>query len=183
VRHNRVLWDGVAVSLVAFGLSVGGWALTHSSSADVSSCQDFSQLHVVEGHAPLGMDSLARVQSVTLSRVSGGGLQVSWLLNQRDPSLGQVAVGELHVDIRQGSHELTLAAPTFGSTAWSQMGQGVNVVRAHQLPGEVLVTYSRSQLFELTGSFVWNAGVDYWLVHGGVRSSCPPSGSSRVNGG
>jgi hypothetical protein len=183
VRHHRVLWDGLAVGLVAFGLSVGGWALTHSSSADASSCQDFSQLHAGDGHPHPGMDSLARVQSVTLSRVSGGGLQVSWQLNQRDPSLGQVTVGELHVDIRQGSHELTLAAPTFGGTAWSAMGQGVNVARAHQLPGEVLVTYSRSQLFELTGSFQWNAGVDYWLVHGSVRSSCPPTGSSRVSTG
>ena len=182
MRHSRVLWDGLAVTLVALGLSLGGWALTQTSSGASSSCEDFSQLHADDGHPHPGMASLARLQSVTVSRVSGGGLQVAWLFGPHDPSLSQVTVGELHVDIRQGSRELVLAAPTFGSTAWSQMGQGVNVARAQQLPGEVTVTYSRAQIFDLSGSFVWNAGVDYWLVHGSVTSRCPPLGSADVSG-
>ena len=181
MRHNRVLWDGLAVCLIAAGLSLGGWALTHSSS-DASSCQDFSQLRAHDGHSHPGMGSLARVQSVTLSRVSGGGLRVSWLFDQYDPNLGHERVGELEVDIRQGSHELILAAPTLGSAAWSEMGQGVNVARAHQLPAEVQVTYSRFQVFELTGSFLWNAVVDYGLISG-VTSMCPPPGTPRVRTG
>ena len=181
MRRSRLLWDGLAVCLLAAGLSVGGWALTQSSS-DASSCQNFSQLHAGDGRAHPGMGSLARVQSVTLSPVSGGGLQVSWLFDQYSPNLGHERVGELQVDIHQGSRELILAAPTLGGTAWSAMGQGVNVARSRQLPAQVLVTYSRSQVFELTGSFLWNARVDYGLIYGAV-SLCPPPGSPRVNAG
>ncbi len=181
-RHP-VLWDGLAVCLVAVGLSIGGWALTvHSSYA--SSCGDFSQLYSQDGHAHAGMSSLARVQSATLSRVSGGGLDVLWQFDQKDPNLGHDTFGDLEVDIRPDSHthNLTLVIPTEGNTAWAEMGQNVKVVTAQQRPYEVLVTFSRAQVFGLTGSFLWTAKIDYGVVSG-VTSSCPGPGSSSIKAG
>jgi hypothetical protein len=169
----------LAVCLLAVGLSVGGWALTHRSEG--LSCQDFSQPHADRGHTHVGMSSLARVESVTLSPVSGG-LQVLWQFNQEEPNLGHEAVGDLEVDIRQNSRRLILAVPTIGSTAWAEMGPYVKVVKAQQRPWEVLVTYSRSQVFQLTGSFLWNAGVEYGVVYG-ATSSCPGPGSNRLQAG
>jgi hypothetical protein len=104
------------------------------------------------------------------------------MFNQDPPNLGQESVGELEVDIRQGPEQVILAAPTLGTTAWSEMGDDVNVATVHQLPAEVLVTFSRSQIFGLTGPFNWNAGVDYGLLYG-VTSRCPAPGSPGVNGG
>lgn len=180
-RHP-ILWDGLAVCLVAVGLSLGGWALTvHSSYA--SSCGDFSQLSSQRGHARASVSSLARVQSATLSRVSGGGLDVVWQFDQEYPNLGH-SVGDLEVDIRPDSRaqNLILVIPTLGNTAWAQMGQNVKVVTAQQRPYEVLVTFSRSQVFGLTGPFLWTAEIDYGVVSG-VTSSCPGLGSPSMKAG
>lgn len=179
MRRRPAPWEGLAVGLLVVGLGVGVWAVTHRSPSIASSCQAFSQPQAHDARAHALTSSLAQVESVTLTHVSNGGLQVLWQFNQEVPNLGHESVGELDVDIRQNSRELVLAIPTLGNTAWAEMGQNVNVATAQVRPYEVLVNYSRSQIFELTGSFFWSAGVDYGVIYG-AKSSCPRPGSPSV---
>jgi hypothetical protein len=182
MRRRPASWEGLAVVLLAVGLAVGVWTLTHRAPSDMSSCQVFSQLHTRNDRVHSDLSSLARVEAVTLTHVPDGGLQVLWQFNQEDPNLGHESVGELEVVIRQSAHDMVLGIPTLGSTAWAEMGQSVNVATAEMRPWEVLVSYSRAQIFELTGSFLWHAGVDYGLIDG-AKSSCPRPGSPSVQAG